>query len=383
LSEDAAAVGLRVPLADVRLPPEAVAAAVEVLEGGWLSSGPAVERFEADVAARVGTSYAVACSSCTAALQLALAALGVGEGDEVVMPSLSFVAGANVARELGAEPVFADVIGSDDLTADPESLRRLLTPRTRAVVPMHYGGHPCSAELVAVAREAGIAVVEDAAHALGAAGDLGECGGWGDAGCFSFFANKNLPLGEGGMLVTSDEELAERARTLRSHGMTTQTWQRHRGHASSYDVVALGYNHRLDEMRAAIGTVLLERLDDWNARRGDHVARYRSLLSELPGVALPFSGRRSGERPAHHLEVVLLERGIDRDALRAELLAAGIQTSVHYPPTHLFSVHAGARADVAVTEELAGRLLTLPLYPHLEQDQVELVVAALGDALSR
>ena len=252
----AATHGWRVPLSDVRLPAAAIEAAREALASGWLSSGPRVREFEEDLAAYVGTAHAVACSSGTAALELAYEVLDLGPGDEIAMPSLSFVAGANAARLRGAEPVFCDVVGQDDLTIDPGSLANAITPRTRAVVLMHYGGRPCLPETIEVAREHGLLVIEDAAHALGAAGREGRCGTWGDVACFSFFANKNLPLGEGGMVTTDDPELAERALRLRSHGMTTATWERHTGAAASYDVRVAGHNFRFDEARAAMGRVL-------------------------------------------------------------------------------------------------------------------------------
>lgn len=370
-----------VPLSDVRLPAEAIAAAREVLESGWLSSGPQVARFEQELAAYVGTEHAVACSSGTAALELAYAALGVRPGDEIVMPSLTFVAGANAARLRGAVPVFADVIGADDLTIDPDSLERCITPRTKAVVIMHYGGYACRPEAVAVARENDVALIEDAAHALGAVGELGSCGTWGDAGCFSFFANKNLPLGEGGMLTTNDPTVAEAARRLRSHGMTSATWERHTGSATSYDVPRSGFNMRLDEVRAAMGTVTLPQLDAANARRGEHAARYRALLDAIDGIAMPFTSRPEAERPAHHLAPAVLDPGVDRAAVVEELRGRGIQTSVHYPPTHRLSAHRACRADVAETDALAARLLTLPLYAHLDPQQVDAVADALGGAL--
>jgi len=373
----------RVPLSDVRLPDRAIAAARAVLESGWLSSGPRVRAFEEEVAAYVGARHAVACSSATAALELAYATLGVEAGDEVAMPSLTFVAGANIARVRGAEPVFCDVVGEDDLTIDPDSLARLLTPRTKAVVAMHYGGHPCLPRVLEVARERGLAVIEDAAHALGAEGDAGRCGSWGNVACFSFFANKNLPLGEGGMLTTNDPDLAERALRLRSHGMTSATWERHTGAASSYDVRVPGHNFRFDEARAAMGSVMLRELDRGNALRGRLVARYRERLEPLRGVTIPFASRGEGERSAHHLAVALLPPDVDRDSVAAELRAGGIQTSVHYPPTHSFSAHAGGRADVERTDALAERLLTLPLFAHLEPGQVDLVCDALRSALDR
>jgi dTDP-4-amino-4,6-dideoxygalactose transaminase len=371
----------RVPLSDVRLPAEAIAAAKEVLESGWLTSGPRVEAFERAFAAYVGCGHAVACSSGTAALQLAYACLGVGPGDEVVLPSLNFVAAANAARLAGACPVFADVLGEDDLTLDPDSVARSIGPPTKAVVLMHYGGHPCSAELVSLGRERGVAVVEDAAHAPGAAGALGSCGSWGDAGCFSFFANKNLPLGEGGMLTTSDGELAAAARRLRSHGATATTWERYRGVAGGYDVPTPGFNMKLDEARAAMGTVMLGDLDRAIELRGRVVERYRTLLSGLDDVSMPFASRPESERAAHHLAAVVLPEGTDRDRVAEEMKARGIQTSVHYPPVHRLTAYAGERVHLDQTDALAPRLITLPLYPHLEASRVEEVVAALEAAL--
>jgi dTDP-4-amino-4,6-dideoxygalactose transaminase len=371
----------RVPLSDLRLPDEAIEAARQVLESGWLSSGPRVGEFERAVADYVGTAHAVACSNGTAALELAYAALGLEPGDEVAMPSLSFVSAANVARLRGLEPILCDVVSGDDLTLDSRSLERQVTDRTRAVVLMHYGGYPCRGELLELSRAAGLRVIEDAAHALGAEGAPGSCGSWGDVACFSFFANKNLPLGEGGMLTTDDPELAERALRLRSHGMTSATWERHTGAAANYDVIAPGHNFRFDEARAAMGTAMLPRLVDWNRRRGALAARYRERLAAIEGLAMPFADRPAEERPAHHLAVVLLPAGVDRDTVAAELRDAGVQTSVHYPPTHSFSAYRQARADVERTDALAGRLLTLPLFPHLEPAEVDIVCDALAAAL--
>jgi dTDP-4-amino-4,6-dideoxygalactose transaminase len=372
----------RVPLSDVRLPPAAVAAARTTLESGWLSSGPRVREFEEEMAAYVGTRHAVACSSGTAAVELAYAALELGDGDEIAMPSLTFVAGANAARLRGAEPVFCDVIGDDDLTIDPESIRRVATDRTRAVVLMHYGGHPCRPEVLEAARDQGLVVIEDAAHALGSSGPPGPCGSWGDVGCFSFFANKNLPLGEGGMLVTDDSELAERALRLRSHGMTTATWERHTGAAPTYDVRSPAHNFRFDEARAAMGSVMLRELSSQDELRGGLSARYRELLDGVDGVAMPFASRGGDERSAHHLAVAALDRGLDRDAVADRLRAAGVQTSVHYPPTHRFGAHRGARADVARTDDLADHVITLPLFPHMEPGQVDLVCELLAEAVA-
>jgi dTDP-4-amino-4,6-dideoxygalactose transaminase len=368
----------RVPLSDIEVDDELMAAAADTLRSGWWSMGPRVAEFEQAFAAYVGTRHAFAVSSGTSALHLALAACGCGPGDEVIVPSLTFVAAANTIRHAGAEPVFCDIRGADDLNLDVASVEAAIGPRTKAIAVLHYGGHPCDLEgVLALAEEHDLVVVEDAAHALGASAGGRMCGAVGRAGCFSFFSNKNLPIGEGGMVVTDDDGVADRIRLLRSHGMTTLTWDRHRGHAHSYEVVTSGFNYRLDEVRAALGLVQLRRLDDGNAARGRFVARYRARLGDVPGLTVPFAG--ADDDSAHHLAVVVLPEDVDRDELRSSLQADGIQTSVHYPPVHRFSAFAGVRrpTPLDVTEKLAPRLLTLPLYPSLGEERVDLVAEAL------
>jgi dTDP-4-amino-4,6-dideoxygalactose transaminase len=373
--------GWTVPLADVRVDDELEAAVLEVVRSGWWSMGPRVAELERSFAAFCGVEHAFAVASGTAALHLALAAVDCGPGDDVVVPSLNFVAAANSIRHTGARPVFCDVIGDGDLTLDPADVEAAITPATRALIVMHYGGHPCRMdELLEIARRHGLAIVEDAAHAPGAAWDGRSCGSFGDVGCFSFFANKNLPSGEGGMVVTDDDELAERIRLMRSHGMTTLTWDRHRGHAHTYDVVRHGYNYRLDEIRSAIASVGLGRLDAENAQRAGIVARYREALHGIQGIVVPFAPDPRRE-PAHHLAVAVLPHGVDRDAVRERLKAGGIQTSVHYPPIHGFTAYADIeRRELPVTDDLASRLVTLPLFPHMTTEQTDTVVASLLEA---
>ncbi len=370
----------RVPLSDIAVDDALLDAARETLASGWWSMGPRVAAFERAFGEYVGTRHAFAVSNGTSALHLALAAVGCGPGDEVVVPSLTFVAAANTVRHAGADPVFCDVRAPHDLNLDVASVEAAFGPATKAVVALHYGGHPCDLDgVTALARDRGIAVIEDAAHAPGAAIRDRACGAIGDVGCFSFFSNKNLAVGEGGMVVTDDDDVADRIRLLRSHGMTTLTWDRHRGHAHSYDVVASGFNYRFDEVRAALGLVQLGRLDEGNAARARHASRYRERLHEVAGLTVPFGDSPGDVRSAHHLMVVVLPRGVDRDALRTAMQGDGIQTSVHYPPIHGFSAYAGSARTVPlpVTDEVAPRLLTLPLYPGLTDDLVDLVVDAL------
>jgi dTDP-4-amino-4,6-dideoxygalactose transaminase len=355
-----------------------------VVASGWWSMGPRVADFEQAFAELTGSTHAFAVANGTAALHLALLAVGVGPGDEVIVPSLNFVAAANVVSLTGATPVFCDVVSEDDLNLNVADVEAAVTDRTRAVIALHYAGFGCDIEeLLELARGRKIAVVEDAAHAPGARRNGRAYGTFGAVGCFSFFANKNMPVGEGGMVVTDDDSIAESLKLLRSHGMTTLTWDRHRGHAHTYDVVRPGLNYRLDEIRAAIGLVQLERLGAENARRGDLWRRYCAALHGVEGLGLPFRTRPEDEVAAHHLAVVLLPKGADRDVFRGELRQAGIQTSVHYPPIHRFSAYAdspGARR-LPVTDGLAARLVTLPLFGAMTAEQFDAVAAATAPAV--
>jgi dTDP-4-amino-4,6-dideoxygalactose transaminase len=376
----------RIPLATVEMGEAERQAADRVLRSGWLSMGGETEAFERALAVKVGVRHAFAVANATAALHLALAALGIKAGDEVAVPSLTFVASANAILYTGADPVFVDIEGQEDLMIAPSDLERRLTPRTRAVIVVHYAGYVCDmAAILQLARRHGLAVVEDAAHALGAHREGRAAGAFGDVGCFSFYANKNLATGEGGALVTDRDDVAERIRLMRSHGMTTLTWDRWKGHAHSYDVVELGYNYRFDDLRAAIGRVQLEQLDAMNERRRRLVERYRHRLRDVPGVTVPFQGHPG--RATYHIFPVLLADTATRERVITALTEEGIQTSIHYPPIHRFAYYRrrfpnGGQA-LKLTEEVADRELTLPLYPSLRNDEVDAVVDGLQRALSR
>jgi dTDP-4-amino-4,6-dideoxygalactose transaminase len=373
----------KVPLSDLVVDEELVDAVHEAVTSGWWSMGPRVAEFEQAFAEFTGAKHALAVANGTAALHMALLAVGCGPGDEVVLPSLNFVAAANTILHTGGTPVFCDVRGDDDLNLDPADLEAAVTPATKVLLPLHYGGYACDMDAVsALAERRGLRVVEDAAHAPGATFRGRSCGTLSDVGCFSFFSNKNLPIGEGGMVVTDDDSLAERLRLLRSHGMTTLTWDRHRGHAHSYDVVEHGFNYRLDETRAAVGLVQLRRLPRENAARARMSAAYRSALDGRQGLSMPFRDAAQ-ETSSHHLAVVLLPDRVSRADVRTALNEAGIQTSVHYPPIHQFTRYAelGARRPLPRTDSVAERLLTLPLYGHMGDEAVERVAAALLDAL--
>jgi dTDP-4-amino-4,6-dideoxygalactose transaminase len=354
---------------------------MEVLRGRWLTMGAEVEAFEAEFAAYLEVKHAVAVSSGTAALHLAFLALGIGPGAEVVQPALNFVAAANMTVACGAKPVFADIAGAAEPTIDPDAVVRQITAGTRAVLVMHYGGYPCRmAEIRQICRSRGLALIEDACHAVGArCYDLLErppharmAGNASDVGCFSFFSNKNLAVGEGGMITTDSDILVQKVRRLRSHGMTTLTWDRHRGHASSYNVTCHGYNYRLDEMRAALGRVQLRKLDANNERRKELAARYRNLLVDLPGWTVPFDNYPGGS--ACHLMVALAPDEAARARALEGLKEARIQTSLHYPCIPDFSAFARFRQDgVEHSRAFARRAITLPLYPGMTGEQVGVV----------
>jgi dTDP-4-amino-4,6-dideoxygalactose transaminase len=370
----------KVPLADVVVPEDDIDAVSEVYRSGWLSMGPQTEALERDFERFTGAHHALAVANGTAALHLICAATGLGAGDEVVVPSLTFVATVNAVAYTGATPVFADVVSLTEPWLDPDAVAAVMGERTRAIMTMAYGGHPGRTEdLATMAREHGIALLEDAAHAAGTRVRGRHLGTFGLGGAFSFFSNKNLAVGEGGMVVTDDDEAAARMRLLRSHGMTTLTWDRHRGHASGYDVVDVGFNYRIDEPRAALAARRLQRLDAENALRGGLDTRYRELLAGVSGLTPALAPVRDAQL-AHHLFTVVLDEDVDRAGFRDALVTRGIQTSVHYPPAHRFSIYAGAR-ELPVTDDYAARTVTLPMFATMTSAQQDEVVDAIRAAL--
>jgi dTDP-4-amino-4,6-dideoxygalactose transaminase len=374
----------RVPLADVNFGLEEEAVVAEVVHSGWLSMGGVTQEFEKEFALFTGAGHCLAVTNGTAALHLACLACGLGPGDEAIVPSLTFVASANAIRYTGATPVFADIESLDWLDISPAAIEAAITERTRAILVVHYGGFPCDMPaILEIARRHGLRVIEDSAHAIGSTLDGRTLGTWGDVGCFSFFSNKNMTTGEGGMLATGDDALAERLRLLRSHGMTSLSWDRHQGHAFSYDVVDLGYNYRIDEMRAALGRVQLKKLPEGNRRREALTLLYRELLAELaPDVQVPYQEKRG--QGCYHILPVLLPSGTDRFGFMEAMKAQGVQTSIHYPPVHGFQIYrelASGDGGLALTEEAARREVTLPLYPTMSEDQVDWVAHAVQEAL--
>jgi len=378
---------LRYLLSDVDIGDEEASAVADVVRSKWLSLGPRTAAFEREFAAYMGAGHAVAISNCTAALHLALLAHGVGPGDEVLVPSYTFVASANAILYQRATPVFVDIVGPHDLNLCCDDLEAKVTPRTKAIIVVHVAGFPVDMDRVMrLAESRQLTVIEDACHAIGARYQgqpdsqfLGRFAGTiGHSGCFSFFANKNLVTGEGGMLVTDDASVAERVRLARSHGMTKSSWDKASGRASDYDVPSLGFNYRPTEMTAALGTIQLRKLEASNARRRELAAAYRRHLADTPAVTIPFAERLPDS--AHHIFPVLLDPGIDRSKLRARLLEHGIQTSVHYPPVHEFSHYRSRLSSdprLSRTVDASAREVTLPLHPFLTETDVEEIAGVL------
>jgi dTDP-4-amino-4,6-dideoxygalactose transaminase len=375
----------RVPLTDIAMDEQDVEAVLDCLRSGWLTMGPRTKAFEEALAGYVGTPHAATVSSGTAALHLACLAAGLGPGDEVIVPAFTFVASASAPRYVGAELVLCDVRDAHNFNIDPQDVARRITPRTRAVVAVHFCGYP--AELLVLRElcdEHGLILIEDCAQAIGARVDEAgrQVGTVGELGCFSFFSKKQLCVGEGGMVSTADERLDARVRLFRSHAMTSSTWDRHRGHDPAYDVVDIGFNFRMDEPRAALGLSRLARLHEGIAHRRSVVRVYRERLAEIPGIELAFD-ELAVERGSHFAFPVLLDDRRARDLFRENLKAKGIQTT-WYPALHTFTEYRRyAPSDgLPHAAEVADRHCALPLSSTMDEAAVDTVVEAVAEAVS-
>ena len=358
----------------------------QVIKRKWLTMGETVERLETDFAAFTGAKHAVALSSGTAALHLALIAAGIGPGDEVIVPSLSFVASSNAILYAGASPVFADITALDDFNLSCQDIERKITARTKAIMVVHYGGYLADMKRIKeIARSHRLLVIEDSAHAIGAAMNSRMAGTLGDLGCFSFFSNKNMATGEGGMIVTDSGRLAKRLKLLRSHGMTSVTLDRFKGHSYSYDVVDLGYNYRMTEISAALGILQLKKLPGANRKRKMLTDLYLTHLKGTDGLSIPFQDYPRSS--SHHLFPILLDKKISRKKFMELLRTEGIQSSIHYPPIHRFSYYRKhfrrKQESLPLTEHVGAHQLTLPLYPLLKKTEVAFVCERIEKVLPK
>lgn len=393
-----------IPLFDVNFDNTEVQAVADTVRSRWISMGSKVLQLEKLACERTGCKHAVAVNSCTAALHLALLAAGVGPGCEVILPSLTFVATANAVRYVGATPIFCDIISTREPNLDPAHVVALITPQTKAIIPMHYGGFPCRMnELMAIAERHRVTVIHDAAHAIATTYEGRHVADTGDIACFSLFANKVITSAEGGFVTTNNDEYAKTIRLMRSHGMTTLSYDRARGHASEYDVVQLGYNYRLDDIRGALAVAQFAKLDSIIEARNKLRKIYLEKLSIIPEVIVPFSQFICGS--SHYIMPICLRCASDasdtsdsasfanaprtlavrRNQVRQIMAELGVQTSVHYPPAHEFRIYHDETHPVSLpqTQVYADTTITLPLFDSLTSAQIDEVVSALRTAIAR
>jgi dTDP-4-amino-4,6-dideoxygalactose transaminase len=358
---------------------EEKAALAAVIESGWITMGDRVREFEQAFALLHRAEDSIAVGSCTAALHLILHALGLGPGDEVLVPSLTFVATANSVLYVGARPVFVDIESPEIPLMSLDEAEAKCTARTKALILVHFGGYLADRDAwQAFARRKNLLLIEDAAHAPG----IPAAGTFGEAAAFSFYGNKNMTTAEGGAIIARDPSLRETIRRARSHGMTSGTRQRLDSRSPEYDVTMLGFNYRMDELRAAIGLAQLRKLTGWNDSRRRLSLHYRQLMAEqCPSVMVPFANSWPS---THHLMPVVLPRGIGRQSVIDGLRNNGVQTTIHYPPVHRMTFYREICPGFVLprTDEFARRELTLPLHPRMTPATVELVVNSLAAALS-
>jgi dTDP-4-amino-4,6-dideoxygalactose transaminase len=370
-----------IPLFDLSLEAEDLEAVAEALRAGSLGQGPRTEAFESAFAEHLACRHAVAVSSCTAALHLAYLAAGVGPGDEVIVPSMTFAATANAVIYCGATPIFADLLGPHDLGIDPADVEARITKRTKAVCAVHFAGYAAPVDVLRDLCDAhGLALIEDVAHAPSATLHGRKLGTWGLAGAFSFFSNKILSVGEGGLLASDDDRVAELTRSLRSQGMTRS---RPAPSGARNDVERLGFNYRLDEPRSALLLSRLGRLEADIARRRQLTLAYRGKLAGLDGVIVPYTDEGVETSSCYVMPILLSEEG-RQSAVRAHMREVhAVQTSLLYPAVHEFSAYVERYGlqRLERSEMVARCEITIPLYPHMTEEDQDRVVAALGEAI--
>ncbi len=369
----------KITLCEPDIGQEEIDAGMKVLKSKWLTMGGVTEQFEKSFAQKIGAKHAFAVTNCTAALHIAAVLLEMTAGDEVICPALTFVATANAICYTGANVIFADSISEKDLTVDPADIEAKITGRTKAIIAVHYAGFPClMGEIMKISKKYNLRVIEDCAHSpLALWQSKSETrkyvGTIGDFGCFSFFSNKNMTTGEGGMITTNDDTFAEKIRLLRSHGMTTLTYDRHKGHASDYDVVMLGYNYRIDELRSAIGIVQLNKLEKNNLKRREIYTWYRDVLENNNNLIIPFTDKNIDMSTPHIMPVLIKEKYYK---IKKRLRNAQIQSSKHYDLIPTFSQYRRSKFKSKI--EIIDNILTLPLHQELKREDVKYIAEVIN-----
>ena len=373
----------KIPLFDLNIDSEEEKEILRTLRSKWISMGENVKQFERGFGELLNTKHSIAVTNCTAALHLALKILGIKEGDEVIVPSLTFVATVNAVRYVGAVPVFADITSFEDLSINPRDIISKITKKTKAFIPMHFGGFACNMdEISKIAKENNIFIIEDAAHSPFSEYKNKKLGTLGDLGCFSFFSNKNITSAEGGMVVTDNDDFAARAKLMRSHGMTTVSYDRAKGHATKYDVLELGYNYRMDDVRAAIALAQLKKLKADVEKRAQLRNCYLSYLKNIKAITIPYQD--FPYKSSNYIFPIILNdsKAEKRDLIRKKLADKGIETSIHYPAVHRFSIYKEFAAELPKTEYVADNEITLPLYYSLSEDKIERISTTLANVIN-
>ena len=372
----------QIPLFNLNFDEKEAQAAYDTIKSGWISTGPKNAELEQMFIDMWNVKYAVSMSNCTDSLHVCCMVCGFGPGDEVICPSITFAASCNCIRYVGATPVFADIVGPNNMNIDPKDIEAKITPKTKGIIVVHMAGFPADMDVIMdIARKYHLKVIEDACH-----GPLSEykgkkLGTIGDCGSFSFFSNKNISTGEGGMFITNNEEMAQKARLIRSHGMTTMSYQRASGHATEYDITCLGYNFRLDDIRASIAIEQLKKLPGDLTTRSNVRKRYLENLSKVERIIIPFAD--CNEFVSNYIFPIVIKDSVKekRNALREYIHAHGIQTSVHYPAVHHFTTYKDSETVLPQSDYVTDNEVTLPMYAALTMEQVDFISKVVANGI--
>ncbi len=351
------------------------------LKQRWLTNGPILKKFENKFERYIDVKHSAGVGSATQALHLSMRALGIGPGDEVIVPTFTFAATANSVLYCGAKPVLTDV-DYETFNINPIEIEQNITNKTKAIIPVHYGGQSCDmGEILTIAKKHNLKVIEDCAHALGSTFKNKRCGSIGLTGCFSFYPTKIITTGEGGMITTNSKSIFNKVNTLRSHGMSIQAKEREVTASWKYDIVELGYNYRLDEIRASLGLSQFSRIVKINQKRIKIAQKYNKLIKKIKGLSIPI--KKSDRNHIYHLYSIKVENEypITRDQLFKKLAKKGIGTSVQYLPLHLMSLYQNTyknkKHDFPIANDLKNKVLCLPIYPQMTDKEIQYVVSNL------
>jgi len=369
---------IKVPFVVPNIEPSDRTAMEKALKSNLLTDGPSLRKFEKAFSKFTGSKYAIGVSNATSALHLSLKSIGIGKGDEVIIPNITFIATANAVLYTGATPVLADV-NHDDLNISPKSIKENITKKTKAILPVHFAGKSCNMlQIKKLAYNHNLQIIEDCAHALGTKFNKTHVGNFGKTGCFSFYPTKNLTTFEGGMVITNSKETALQIQNLRNHGITKSLKERFsKGYPWDFDMSELGYNYRLDEIRSSLGLNQLKRLQKMNKSRQNACAYYNSHLKDISGIELCVDPKLKNNSCHLYVIKILKNFRMNRNTLFKHLLKKGIRTSVHYKPLNKFSFYKNKLkiySTLTNSEKLYSQILSLPLFPQITKCELDLVI---------